>query len=527
VPETTIAGPLITKRERPARRPVLHRFAVPRGWRTWLSWGAALIVLSIAFVLVTQVRPAYDAYGWLDWGRQAVRLRLDTNAAPSWKPLTFLFTFPFALLVGRAALWCWMVTAVAGAFAAPAFAGRLAYRLSLRPDGRRWAAFAGAGVAAAGVIGIEGYWHLALTATADPLMVALFLAAVDCALSRRLGWAWALLILVSLGRPEALPTVIAYALWAWQREPRLRRSIVVGLVAIPALWFGIPALTSDSWLIAGKVLDDSTQPLRGNKILGVLRGFSGLYELPMQLAALLAIALAIVLRLRQWLLLAAAAVSWLLVEILFALHGLGVNPRYMLEPAALLVVLAGAGVGRLLAVGRGPAVLRWLAVAVALALVATLAPQARIRARLFHNGVVLGRRWARQIHRLHVVVAREGGPARILACGQAVTTVSYQSILAWELDENVSEVGWRPGSWIRMGVPIVYFQPRGAGWQIRPINTSVSTALAIKRATATTATVTRSASVREAARRYFSESDRGAKPRPPTCLRLATRTPTG
>ena len=64
-----------------------------------------------------------------------------------------------------------------------------------------------------------------------------------------------------------------------------------------------------------------------------------------------------------------ATVSWLLVEILFALHGLGVNPRYMLEPAAVLVVLAGAGVGRLLAVDGGPAVLRWLAVAVALSLV--------------------------------------------------------------------------------------------------------------------------------------------------------------
>jgi hypothetical protein len=74
----------------------------------------------------------------------------------------------------------------------------------------------------------------------------------------------------------------------------------------------------------------------------------------------------------------------------------------------------------------------------------------------------------------------------------------------------------------------VYFQPRGAGWKIRPINTSVSTALALERATrASSAAAPRSASVREAARRYFSESGRGAKPRPPTCLRLATGTPTG
>ena len=54
----------------------------------------------MAFVVLTGVRPAYDAYGWLVWGRQAVHLNLDLNAAPSWKPLPFLFTLPYSLLPG-------------------------------------------------------------------------------------------------------------------------------------------------------------------------------------------------------------------------------------------------------------------------------------------------------------------------------------------------------------------------------------------------------------------------------------------
>ena len=37
---------------------------------------------------------------------------LDTNAAPSWKPLPYLFTVPYALF-GHYEMWLWMITAVA------------------------------------------------------------------------------------------------------------------------------------------------------------------------------------------------------------------------------------------------------------------------------------------------------------------------------------------------------------------------------------------------------------------------------
>ncbi len=72
---------------------------------------AAFVIIgaAIAFVGLTNARPSYDAFGWLVWGRQALHWNLDTNGAPSWKPLPFLFTFPYAL-AGHGQMWLWMVT---------------------------------------------------------------------------------------------------------------------------------------------------------------------------------------------------------------------------------------------------------------------------------------------------------------------------------------------------------------------------------------------------------------------------------
>src|ERR1700749_3879549 len=222
--ETPLPGPVASRRPDGDRPPAR---AVP--W-VRIAVTALVVGLGVVFVAVVRVRPAYDAYGWLAWGRQAGALRLNTSAAPSWKPLTFLFTFPYALVLGRTALWLWMVTAVTAGFAAPVFGGRIAYRLA-GPAGTPWyARWAAAVLAAAGVLGLEGYWHFLLIFTADPMIVALCLAAIDCALGGRLRAAWVLLILASLGRPEATPLVIVFAVWAW-RGGRVSRPLLVAGVA--------------------------------------------------------------------------------------------------------------------------------------------------------------------------------------------------------------------------------------------------------------------------------------------------------
>ncbi len=442
-----------------------------RRWRIlpWIVVSALVLLAAVAFVVLTGVRPAYDAYGWLVWGHQAVHLNLDLNAAPSWKPLPFLFTLPYSLLPQQAALWLWTVTAVAGAFAGSVFAGRIAYRLSAPAP--HYARLTGAVFAGLGVLGIAGYWHFVLIATSDPLMTTLCLAAIDAHLSGRRRLAWALLVLASLGRPEAWIVTAVYAVWAWRSDPALRTSVLVGAAAIPLLWFGVPTIASGSPFIAGKIEADSTVALHGNRVTGTLDGFTSLYELPMWIAALAAVLLAVVKRDRTWIMLIGAAMLWLLTEIAFALHGWAPSPRYMFEPVAVLVVLVGAGIGRVLGLGRHRfALLRWVAVAGVAALVVTLAQPARSRARLAHNGINLGRTWKRQIGRLDTVIANVGGAQRVRACGKPVTEIRFQSILAWEMHENVADIGWNPAAEIKRHTPIVLFEPRWAGWKVRPVN---------------------------------------------------------
>ncbi len=84
------------------------------------------------------------------------------------------------------------------------FAGRIAYRLT---DGARsplggdpWPRSS----AGASVLGIQQYFHYILSAQSDDA-VTFCLAAIDCYLCKRLGWAWWLGVAAGLGRPEVWP----------------------------------------------------------------------------------------------------------------------------------------------------------------------------------------------------------------------------------------------------------------------------------------------------------------------------------
>ena len=447
---------------------VARRFANPKR-HPWVVVSLLVLGAAIAFVLLTRMRPEFDGYGFLVWGRQALHWNLDTNAAPSWKPLPLVFTLPYAL-GGRAQLWLWMVTAVAAAFAAAPIAGRIAYRLTGPTVGRPYARWAAAVFAGVGVLGLFSYGHYILIADTDPMEVTLCLAAIDSHLCGRRRLAWLFLVLASLGRPEAWAPTGLYALWAWRAEPSMRPVLTAGAAVIPAMWFGIAGLTSRSWHISSDVALGSTNPLSGNKLSGVIRHLRDLYELPMQLAVLCSIATAVVRRDRATLLVAGAALVWVAVEIGMAYHGWNAPSRYLFAPGAALVVIAGVGVGRALAAAPRPQVLRVLLPAAVVAVVVALLPYARTRERLVHNKIVAEKSWSRQLNRLHAVIRRVGGARRIVACGQAVSYFGFQTILAWEFHENVVDVGWDPPSWIRAGAPIVFFEPEGAGWIVRPLN---------------------------------------------------------
>jgi hypothetical protein len=253
--------------------------------------------------------------------------------------------------------------------------------------------------------------------------------------------------------------------------PSRRPLLVAGLIIIPLLWFGMPALAARNWLSAGNLAENSVNALHGNKVTGVLGRLIDLYEWPMALAVLAGLIFALWRRAGTILVLAGAALLWVAIEIAFALHGWSAVPRYLFEPAAVLIVIAATGVGRLLAAGpRSRGAVRWLGPAIAAAVVLALIPAARTRARFIHGEISYGRKFARQVDRLHDLVAREGGRARILGCGQPVSALQFQSALAWEVGLNVGNVGWQPPRAIASGNPIVLVQPRGWGWDVRPIH---------------------------------------------------------
>ena len=261
------------------RRSVLRRYP-------WMFVAIGIVALAIALVLWADTSPGFDPYGWLVWGYQTLRLNLNLGGAPSWKPVTFLFTVPYSIF-GHLSYWLWIITEVSFALAGAVVAGRLAYRL-VRGDARAgdpiWPAVIGALFAGAAVLGINtvvgytaqglpqqsGYFHYILSAQSDPMLLTFFLLAIDTHLSGHHRWAFTFLWLCSLGRPEAWPFIGLYTLWAWREVPSMRVFMVVELLLIPFLWFGIPVLSGNPPFVAGQLAQGSPRELHSNKIIGVL-----------------------------------------------------------------------------------------------------------------------------------------------------------------------------------------------------------------------------------------------------------------
>jgi hypothetical protein len=435
----------------------------------WLLVAVAVLAVSTVVVVTTGMRPDYDGFGWLVWGRQVLHWNLNTDGAPSWKPLTFVFTLPYAL-AGTAQLWLWMVTSVAGAVGGCVFAARIAFRLTGPSPDRRYAPYVAGAFAGICLLGIDTYSHLVLIANSDPLIVTLCLGAIDSHLSRRPRLAFAFLVGASLGRPEAWVFAGLYAVWGWRAVPRMRVLLILGILLIPAFWFTIPALTSHSWFIAGDLALDQKTVIHGNKILGVISRFRSLYELPMQLAALLGIGIAAARRDRPTLMVAGAAVLWVIIEIVFAYHGWSAVSRYLIEPAGVMVVLAGVAVGRVLADSRSSRLLRWAGPVLVLVLCVALTPTVRHRADDTRVALDNAHKHEKQVDRLRAVVAQIGGPSKVKSCGQPTSLLGFQSTLAWVVGLNVGNIGYRPGKAIGNGQDIVLFKPHEDGWQVRTYN---------------------------------------------------------
>jgi hypothetical protein len=439
-----------------------------------ISTGLGVLAVSILLVVWARTRPGFDPYGWLVWGHQTIIGSLNTNAAPSWKPLPYLFTVPFAI-AGHYQMWLWMVTSVAVSLTGVIFAGRIAYRLTAAEPERRYAALIAAAFAGIALLGIRDYSHYILSAQSDPMIVALCLGAIDCHLSGRHRWAFACAALASLGRPEIWPFLGLYSIWAWRALPSMRRLIVAGIALLVVLWFGIPALTSRSPFVAGTNALGSGRALHNDRVLGTIDRFLDLHETALELVALLSVGLALLRRDRVTLMLAAGALAWVVLEIAFALHGWPGLPRYMFGAGAVMVVIAAVAVGRLLAdPPRLSSAAGIAGAALVVVIVAALVPGAISRERIEHKDLRVQRQRTDEINRLAGVVSRLGGPALLRSCGEPLTRLEYQTILAWQLRENVASVGFKYGQAIHRGHPVVLFTPTHRGWKVQAIHQRLS-----------------------------------------------------
>jgi hypothetical protein len=353
----------------------------------------------------------------------------------------------------------------------------VAFRLVDAPPERRYAAYAAGLVAALAVLGIDQYVHSTLSAESDTMIVALVLAAVDCIQCRRYRWAFWMWWLAALGRPEVWAPMAVYVVWAWRSIPAMRRQMIVGIVLIPVLWLGIPAISSKSAFSSASLAERSPREVHGNKITGTFDRFNGLDAASIKIAALIAVLMAAWRRDRPVLLLAGGVVLWVLVEAAFALHGWPAVSRYMFEAAAGVCVLAGVFVGRVIL--DTPAILArlrihvpsqvagWASVAVIAVFAISLVPAARGRISFERADLKSQRARTHEFNLLSGVVKRLGA-SRILACGQPNIPIAFQSVLAWYLGSNTGILYFDPKHERLHPYSVVNFYPHSYGWQVFP-----------------------------------------------------------
>jgi hypothetical protein len=486
-------APVATTDPSAERNFVLRWLASP-----WFWFCVADVIGSFFILRWARTSPGYDPYGWLTWGYQTLHGSLDLKGAPSWKPITYIFTLPYSLL-GTHSWWLWRVTSLAFSIGGMVAGGRLAFRLVRRDDEPVWPALAAGAFAFIGIAMIIQYWHYILSSQSDSMLVAFVLIGLNQLLSKRYGWAVFFLACAGLGRPEAWIILGPLWLWVFWTQPRLRWVLIADVAGMIFLWFIVPVIAGAPWDIAQKLAQHSVRELHSNKFFGTIQRYLDLTLWPVLVTAAGTFVWAIVRRDWRVLGLAAVPILWMVVELWFVLsNGFPGVPRYMFEAAATTIVLAGVGIGWLarLALGTGPGILeheqlenvggrlrhsrpagsrsplpaRAAAAVIALVMIGFMVPYAKDAWDYEHKDIQAERERTHSIYTLGQTIKAAGGATFIKSCGEPTVDVGTASILAWYTHSSTAHIGYIPKKQIASGKPTVLFTGLFNGFTIHTYN---------------------------------------------------------
>lgn len=428
--------------------------------------------MAAAASLALASAPGYDPMAWVVWGRELAHLDLSTSGGPSFKPLPVLVSAVLSP-AGDLVPDLWLVIVRAGGLLGVLFAFRLAFRFAGVPGGLT-AALAAALAAGQAGNALQGY--------SEPLLIGLVLAAIDMHLSGRWRLAFGLGLLGALVRPELWPLLAAYAAYAWAHDASFRPALAGGLVLVPCLWVGLDWWGSGDFLHGGSVARSTpaaSAALTDHPALTVCRRAAELVAAPLLAAAAGAVVVAVRRRIAVVAALGVATLLWVAAVALMAEAGFTGNVRYLAVPAGLLAVLAGVGVGWLVAAFEPGRARRAAAVAAALLVLGFAFAPARSSGRWLS----VAREQSAQLDELERAAERAGGRSGVLAHGRPAINPSLQTALAWQLRVPLEQVQptwgsaparphWRPPALVFRAPPRLAGPApslRGRQREIRPL----------------------------------------------------------
>ena len=113
----------------------------------------------------------------------------------------------------------------------------------------------------------------------------------------------------------------------------------------------------------------------------------------------------------------------------------------------------------------------WAGIALVAVIVLALVPPALSRARSEHHDIVGQRARTAEIGKLTGTIRASEGPRACGACGEPLTRLEYQTVLAWNLRVNVATVGYKYGPAVASHRPIVLFTPLPqGGWLVQAMH---------------------------------------------------------